>query len=466
MTRLLTAFAVALAAAPLPLGSNRPVAWSALALIFGLLTLAWTRHQALREATLVWRRAFWGPLALLVFTIGWVLFQMTVSLPAEWANPLWRLCGEALRQPTRSTISIAPDVSLAALMRLMTYVAVLWLALQLGRDERRAWRLLRWIGWASCAYAVYGLVNYLAGNGYILWLERWAYADDVTSSFVNRNSYATFAALGLLVAMALCMRSFRRAWHRSDRSLPRLNRWIESFVGEPLAYLLAVTVIGMAWLQSHSRMGFVAGALGVLAFVTLLLATRTIRSRVGTAVAGVGLTALLVQVSASATLERISATTVLDRAPLFALVLDAIRAAPWTGYGYGSFPMVLPMFRDLSLPSGSIYTQAHNSYLELALELGIVPAACLVAAILWAALLCLIAGFRRRSARAVPLLAVAATIVVGVHAVLDFSLQIPAVACLYAALLGLGLAQSWSDRSAIPVSAGSVASVSNRSPRS
>jgi hypothetical protein len=52
--------------------------------------------------------------------------------------------------------------------------------------------------------------------------------------------------------------------------------------------------------------------------------------------------------------------------------------------------------------------------------------------------------FQRRRDGIYPAIAVAATVLVGVHAVVDFSLQIPAVAVTYAAILGMGVAQSFS----------------------
>ena len=40
---------------------------------------------------------------------------------------------------------------------------------------------------------------------------------------------------------------------------------------------------------------------------------------------------------------------------------------------------------------------------------------------------------------------VAASVLVGVHAMVDFSLQLPAVALLYALIMGVACAQSWSS---------------------
>jgi hypothetical protein len=45
-----------------------------------------------------------------------------------------------------------------------------------------------------------------------------------------------------------------------------------------------------------------------------------------------------------------------------------------------------------------------------------------------------------------PCIGIAASILVGFHALIDFSLQIPAVAITYVFLLGVGVAQSRSSR--------------------
>ena len=50
--------------------------------------------------------------------------------------------------------------------------------------------------------------------------------------------------------------------------------------------------------------------------------------------------------------------------------------------------------------------------------------------------------FARRRGQRFTLVAVGATVLVAMHALVDFSLQIPAVAVTFAALLGIGVAQA------------------------
>jgi O-antigen ligase len=104
---------------------------------------------------------------------------------------------------------------------------------------------------------------------------------------------------------------------------------------------------------------------------------------------------------------------------------------------------------------GTLYRQgyyldkAHNTYLELALEGGIPVAAALTACVAALAAPCLLALWRRRSL-AFGLTGTVAAIGVGVHALFDFSLQMPAVAVSFLALLGACAAQSRRSLGAAP----------------
>ena len=132
------------------------------------------------------------------------------------------------------------------------------------------------------------------------------------------------------------------------------------------------------------------------------------------------------------------------RSLLYEMTVTGIELRPFLGWGLNSFADLYTVFQPASLTL--FFDKAHNTYLELALDLGIPAALAMVLAIAAVASRC-IYGFARRSRdRELAMLGVAATILVGFHALADFSLQIPGMACTYSAILGLEWNQSWSSR--------------------
>ena len=116
----------------------------------------------------------------------------------------------------------------------------------------------------------------------------------------------------------------------------------------------------------------------------------------------------------------------------------------WLGVGYGSFEKSFRLYRDETI--SGLYDKAHNTYLENIFELGLFQAWALFLAILWLALVCLRGVWVRRRNWIYPAIGVAATVLVGAHALVDFSLQIPAVAYTYALIMGVAVAQSLPTR--------------------
>jgi O-antigen ligase len=125
----------------------------------------------------------------------------------------------------------------------------------------------------------------------------------------------------------------------------------------------------------------------------------------------------------------------------YRMTLRGIAEAPWAGFGYGSFEDAFKLSREP--PLDVYFDHAHNDYLESALELGVPMAICLVAVPLLLTWRCALAIRGRHESRVLAWAAACASLLVGLHALADFSLQIPAVGMLYAALLGCGCAQSW-----------------------
>ncbi len=450
LTRLAFAGLLATVAfAPLPLGGNRPWAWSALSLLVGLDLVLWAAAALADRGAMgaPWPRLR-GPVLGFALIVAWIVAQALPIAPAAWRHPLWGEAAAALDVAVPGTISLDPRATLDALMRLLAYAGVFWLAVQLGRDSRRARAAVWTVALAGLAYALYGLVIELGHFDRILWYRRWAYPGSLTSTFVNRNSFATYAGLALVVVVGLALEQLRRAPPIATRAG---LRWAVQGLGGRFGFLLGMALaIGTALLLTDSRGGMVAAFVG-LAALALAFALRR-GARPGAALATLGAVALfavgLLALSSGGALDRLGQTVLAEseRPAVYVLVLKGIAQRPLLGVGYGAFEAAFPLIRDETIRGDLVYDKAHNSYLEFAFEAGL-PAFLAMMAVLGALVWRVARGARnRRRDRVFPCIGIGASALVASHALVDFSIQIPAVAMTFALLLGVAVAQSWSSR--------------------
>ena len=80
------------------------------------------------------------------------------------------------------------------------------------------------------------------------------------------------------------------------------------------------------------------------------------------------------------------------------------------------------------------------------MELGIPAGIALLLAVASLPALCLMGLVRRRRGLVLPAVGLAASTLIGLHAVVDYSIQNPAVASLYFLIMGAACAQCWSSR--------------------
>jgi O-antigen ligase len=201
-------------------------------------------------------------------------------------------------------------------------------------------------------------------------------------------------------------------------------------------------------LRSHSRGGLLSVALTVAVMALLLFLVA--RPRLPTVAAVIGATCLagwgFVAISGGGTLDRIGqidANYDLDEAgrlTYWQVSLAMVAERPWQGFGYGNFEEAFAQHRDERFIDR--VDMAHNTYIEHLVELGISATLLLYLGPLVLFLYCVRGLFVRRRNQVFPLAATGATVLVGLHALVDFSLQIPAIAVTYATLLGIGVAQA------------------------
>jgi O-antigen ligase len=159
-------------------------------------------------------------------------------------------------------------------------------------------------------------------------------------------------------------------------------------------------------------------------------------------IAALAVVSLAFYLTSEVLLDRINRTdiTAEERLAVFADVNRGIADNPVLGYGYGTFADSFRLYNQVG--TAVHYDRAHNTWLENTFELGLPAALALYLALAGLAITCLRGVKRRHRDWVYPATGVAASVLVGLHATVDFSAQLPAVAILYACIMGIACAQS------------------------
>jgi hypothetical protein len=431
---------------PLPIGSNREWSWSLCALIAGLLGLIWAVTNAGQPAKINTRLA---PIIPVLFALAcaWVLVQQSTHSPVGWQHPLWGMTGEVLGVELSGHVSLAAESSWIALMRLLSYALVFFLAFQYGADRGRAQSVFGWLTIVGLAYAVFGLVVYWSGYHPDWLFGGKVLAHDVRSTFINRNHFATWQGLTMLCAMAWFYHRMAKPVVKPYAMPQDREARMEEFILRAWKPMTALLLMVTALVLTHSRAGFLAALAGTAIFFMLLdrrASTKSTRARI-VVVTALAVAGMAFYMTSEALLDRINRTdiTTEERLAVYANINRAIGDNPALGFGYGTFADGFRLYDQNE--GGAHYDRAHNTWLENAFELGVPAALALFLALAGLALTCLRGVGRRHRDWVFPATGVAASVLVGIHAIFDFSLQLPGVAMLYACIMGISCAQSHSS---------------------
>lgn len=435
---------LAIALAPLPLGSNRPGPWSFLAIWVGLLLVGW--------AILLWRDwtrlnvrpAFWrGPAIAFAAVIAWGFVQAAGWTPAFLHHWTWRESAELAGLSVGGAISATPMDSLTGLTRLLTYAGVFFLSMQWCRQHGAARAMLATVAVSATAYAVYGLLVTFSGNQTILWFQKWAYPDSLTATFVNRNSFAAYCGIALVVlagGVLSRLRSSRIALLGPDAGSG--DRQIAVLALQAAAILIVLTALFL----TQSRGGLAAGLVGLAVLAVLQFAPSGGDGRRGLVrlwpVLVLALLVIVALLSGGAMLDRLGeGQAMTGRAAIWGRSLAALADAPLFGHGLGSFGTIFSAYQDEQHVFAYPVDKAHNTYLEVLVELGLPFGLLLIALPFWLNWRILRGRSLGQGGRFADI-ALASSAVLAAHSLVDFSAQIPAIVLVWMALLGAGFAQS------------------------
>ncbi|MEO0485973.1 MAG: O-antigen ligase family protein [Pseudomonadota bacterium] len=429
LNRRTAGFVVAAAVfAPIPVGLNRPSAW----LIFGACVAVWSlgylllamRHDPERELRSTLHPWLFGLAALVPI---WALLQaVPFGAIVPWAE--------------QTALSIVPSASAMGALRFCIYILFAFLVLEVANRSDRA----RWVGWllfwGVVVHAMWGLfaLNVLGDTHF--WGEKTAYVGVATGTFINRNSFATFLAMGVCLGLALLMDRATDPKVRVLNNGPFAQRKLEAAV-----ILMAIALVWVALLATSSRLGVAAGAIGsfvVYMAMQLKLGKNLLRAAalpigVGVVILGV----LLVSVGQGLAIRSIFVGGDAGlRLLAYGFTAELIAARPIAGTGMDTFRVAFEPIHRMPLELSHFWDRAHSTYLthwsELGVIVGTVP---IVIGVLAARRL--IDVIRRRSKDYALSIAGLGVLITGaVHSLGDFSLEMPANVVMFVAIICLGIA--------------------------
>ena len=450
---LLWAFIAALAWCPFLFGSNVLLAWGINAVLFPGLVIVYELSLLIRgKRHPVAVRSLKVPAALFAAVVLWILIQNATWTPGWLHHPIWQMAAEALDKPVAGSISVNRELTSLALLRLITSASAFWMALQLCRDASRANTLLWSIAIIVCVYALYGFAAFVLAPGHVLWLKESFSSGVVTSTFINPNSFASYAGVGFIVCCGLILRLYRDEFASVGGSIGfRIATFIEVTGKKGIALLAAAFITLVALLMSGSRGGMTSTIVGLFVLGALTVRLRKqqfAEQREAVIVLGAVLVAVTFLVFGDSIAGKVAQEGFHDdsRLAVYKIAVRSIVDSPLLGYGYGTFADVFPMFRDQSVSTAGKWQLAHNTYLEVFQGLGVVFGSLLVASIILLVRRCVRGATKRRMNETVPAVAASIAFMLGIHALVDFSLQMQAIAITFMALLGAGLAQSESSK--------------------
>jgi O-antigen ligase len=293
--------------------------------------------------------------------------------------------------------------------------------------------------------AVFGIIREYSWNGKLYWIRELTHGGNPFGPYVNRNHFAGYIeiVIPLTIGQLLVESPPRRG---SVSVKERFLRWTSERTSKSVLLMFAAVLMAASLILTGSRGGLVSFAGSMVFFAAMIRMKRTTRrkgSRLVLAFLSLGLIAAvwIGGHSAFLSVERIEKgiqePSAEERVMLWK---DSLRmASNYLGFGSGfnTFETVYPMYK--TIPIQAVFQHAHNDYLELLAEGGVLSVGLAV----WF----LLAWFRETGPRwlkrhdpfasLMTLAGMTSVIALLFHSLSDFNMHIPANAITLVAVSAL-----------------------------
>jgi putative inorganic carbon (HCO3(-)) transporter len=424
---------------PVPWGSHRPWAGPLIGLWSYALIALWLVLAAFGVARLPTSRRLWWPLVAWLLWLGWIGLSVMPGLGdsfgalAPAAADVQRPVAELGLAPL-GTMSIGPGITIDSLLLSLSYFGLYWLVVlaTFGDEDRMRW-VLGAVVVAGFGEALYGSLMLLSGVEYGFFEHKHYYLNNATGTFVNRNHLAGYLELACAAGIGLILADLERRSSRRGGIGQLLRDFVNLLFSNKMRVRLALVAVVIGLVLTRSRMGNIAmfGSMAFCGIAFIVLRERAMAGRAAILFLSILVVDLLIVgkwFGLEAVVERLQQTEMSREERV--RVLDQIPAviehyAP-AGSGLGTFAIAFEPFRNETLKG--YYDHAHNDYAEFAVETGFVGLGLvlLLGGIHYLHALRVMIFRARRTPAAVCFAAFMGLTALGIHAMSDFNLQIPA----------------------------------------
>ena len=378
----------------------------------------------------------WAVVWLIVTAVCLMHVVFKVSITEYWISGFRgiKVLSPELNPPAPSLMSYARLQTLGTWAFFTAFWSIAYVSSRLKRTQVK-WVLIVVLIMGAFE-AIYGLMS-MQGDGDILGLwQKIYYASDATGTFTNRNHFANFLALCL--PLGICALSGDKPWV--------MSRYPKNFRLFLLGLYVVISIL--AALASHSRMGLVVTLVAGGSWLGFSQLRKTRRLE---AIDWAGLVGAVVLVNLIMLWFGVNETTARAvkladgnaRLEIWSNIFDLPEKVWLFGVGPGNFSEVFALVKPIE--SGVFYYYAHNDYLEFVLEYG-VPISIILIVIGATWFRSNFRGSILKDKMSIRTAAACSLIVMAMHSLVDFSLQIPANATYLAVALGLLLNHELSDQ--------------------
>jgi O-antigen ligase len=324
--------------------------------------------------------------------------------------------------PTLHAVSIYPFASEMELSRLTIYFMIFLMTALGPRTHQQVHSLVRMLAIFGFVLALFAVTQKALWNGKLYWFRELTHGGSPLGPFVNRNHFAGWMCMVAPLSFGI--------------------GFLTRSTGRKIRYIFFAVVMAITIFFSLSRGGIISFLVG--AATLMLVAGWSTPSRKALVPILISVTALfvyLIYIGIGPIIQRFAQSGISshERLSVWSAAVTAFRDFPFFGTGLGTFQHIFPMYK----PDGIMmfYQHAHNDYIEILLEFGIVGT---LLVLLFLGLACkriLDTRWRGRE-RYLKAAFVASLTSVTVFSIFDFNLHVPSNAILLSFILGLAVAMS------------------------